>query len=168
MTNSNQKQSFLYRNRRFIGILLCAMLLALFLFRFFLYLGIVTSTSMEPTLLPGSVLIGIRHREPSRGDICIFYDNGFYLVKRVIGQPGDSVEFTEASIIVNGEVLNEPYVENRADNKPLLVQVPENKYLVLGDNRANSYDFRETKTFIERNQFIATLKIKIQPGGWKK
>ncbi|WP_392889736.1 signal peptidase I [Eubacterium limosum] len=168
MTNNNQKQSFLYRNRKFIGILLCAMLLALFLFRFFLYLGIVTSTSMEPTLLPGSVLIGVRHKEPSRGDVGIFYDNGFYLVKRVIGQPGDTVEFTESSVIVNGEILNEPYVKNPAVNTPLMVQIPENKYLVLGDNRANSYDFRETRTFIERNQFVATLKLIIQPGGWKK
>lgn len=108
------------------------------------------------------------HR-PNRGDIVVFnptvqlrklgYQDAF--IKRVIGVPGDRVEVREGSVFVNGSRLSEPYVnrsENSTANDPTSVEtcqsegsnaflarpqtIPGDHYLVLGDNRQNSYDGR--------------------------
>ena len=90
------------------------------LFRTALFLGYVSSESMEPTLEKDSYIIGNRlYRDIDVGDIIIFEHEGTIMVKRVAACAGDMV-------MVNGQ------------SQP----VPSNCYHVLGDNSENSYDSR--------------------------
>ena len=110
------------RSKRLLPILiplLCA-ILVLLLFRFVFYLGFVPSTSMEPTIRQGSLIIGFRlYGELRTGDIVIFRHEGRTLVKRIAAGPGETC-------ILNGSPIT----------------VPAGCYLLLGDNAAESFDAR--------------------------
>ena len=83
---------------------------------------------------------------PKRGEVVIFRfpnDPTRDFVKRVVGVPGDVVEFSDGRLYLNGEFREEPYVR-RPDNANMSpVLVPERSYFVLGDNRRLSNDSRD-------------------------
>src|SRR5215510_1563300 len=91
-----------------------------------------------------------RFEEPDlkRGDVVVFLfpdDPSKSYVKRLIGLSGDTVEIREGKVIVNGQELDEPYVDSRLNQShrsqpPIFVR--PNYYYVLGDNRDNSSDSR--------------------------
>ena len=127
------------RSRRLLPILiplLCA-LVVLALFRFVFYLGFVPSTSMEPTIRQGSLIIGLRiHGELRTGDIVIFRHEDRTLVKRIAVGPGETC-------MLNGGP----------------VTVPAGCYLLLGDNAADSYDARYWDSpFTPARDIIARLQ----------
>ena len=83
---------------------------------------------------------------PEHGEIIIFNfpsDQSRDLVKRVIGVPGDTIEIQSGQVIRNGELIEEPYVVNKDRRTYDPVEVPENSYYVLGDNRRSSSDSRD-------------------------
>jgi signal peptidase I len=64
-------------------------------------------------------------------------------VKRVIGLPGDVVELNDGQLFVNGEKVDEPYLDSEVDTRPFgPVTVPDGMLFVLGDDRAHSGDSR--------------------------
>ena len=109
----------------------------------------------------GSMLPGIQDRDrilvdhvsylftrPERGDIAVLrypMDPSLDYVKRVIGLPGDHVQICEGFVWVNGQLVEEPYVEPDSNDPYALVDtiVQEDSYFVLGDNRIRSSDSRE-------------------------
>ena len=102
------------------------------------------SGSMEPTIRPGDRMVLIKTEILKRSDIVIFKDpenTETYLVKRVIGLPGDTVEITGGQLYLNGKPMDEPYLKERfIVYKYGLVRVPPDNLFVLGDNRNNSDD----------------------------
>ncbi len=112
----------------------------------------VPTGSMENTIMPGDDLIGFRlaytFSDPKRGDIIIFNANdgsGTKLIKRVIGLPGENVKIEDAKVYIDGELLEEDYIKDEEWVNfagPYDFNVPEDSYLVLGDNRNNSKDAR--------------------------
>src|SRR5262249_4028634 len=77
----------------------------------------ITGPSMSPTLKDGSINFVVRwaflFREPKRGDIVAIRYSGpsIMLCKRVIGLPGETVEFVRGHVRINGKFLDEPYVK---------------------------------------------------------
>lgn len=117
-------------------------LLNLFVFN----ISMVKGHSMQPTLYEGERLfinkITLAFRDPRRGDIVVLHDpsNGpdrkEYLVKRVVGIPGDIVEVREHKLYVNGKPVTEPYVDTAIEDADFApVPVGRGFYFVMGDNR---------------------------------
>jgi signal peptidase I len=89
----------------------------------------------------------LRWGSPGRGDVIVFDSpvRDERLVKRVIGLPGDDVEIKNGTVYVNGDRLDEPYVDGDTDCLRTCepVTVPDGHYFVLGDNREDSVDSRQ-------------------------
>jgi signal peptidase I len=83
-----------------------------------------------------------------RGDIAVFLfpdDPEKSYVKRIIGLPGETVEIRDGKTYINGQLLNEPYLDpqrnqERINLAPVIVK--KHYYFVMGDNRDRSYDSR--------------------------
>jgi signal peptidase I len=169
--------------------MICTLVAALFILTFNVQAFEIPSGSMEPTLLVGDHLLVDRadvepqarssrllpHHAIKRGDILVFLSPTqpkLYLVKRVIGIPGDHLRLRAGVLILNEHVLNEPYIIRNGsyvpyrDDFPTVlpteadgltpqwqaelrsyvqdgdVVIPPGHYFAMGDNRDNSYDSR--------------------------
>ncbi len=128
----------------------------------------VSGSSMEPTLEDRDIVILLNRSSFSTGDLIGFYYQNKLLLKRVIAGPGDTVDIDEAgNVTVNGELLEEPYVTDPAlgeTDRTYPIQVPENRYFVMGDNRATSIDSRSTSIgYIETDQIVGKVLFRIWP-----
>ncbi|XTZ19778.1 MAG: signal peptidase I [cyanobacterium endosymbiont of Rhopalodia fuxianensis] len=112
----------------------------------------IPSSSMEPTLQVNDRLIiekvSYHFQEPKRGDVVVFNptkalqekDFRDAFIKRVIGLPGETIEVKTGKVYVDGQAIKEKYISEEPNYDYGPVTVPERQYLVLGDNRNNSYD----------------------------
>ena len=136
----------------------------------------VPTGSMENTIMPGDRLIGNRlayvKEEPQRGDIVIFQypDNEEELyVKRVIGLPGETVDIKDGYIYINGatEPLCEDYLKEdwTVATGTYHFEIPEDgAYLVLGDNRNDSWDARYwTNTYVYSDKILGKAILTYWP-----
>ena len=112
----------------------------------------IPSRSMMDTMVPGDRVVTSKLTpkifDLQRGDVVVFKDpNNWYLIKRLIGLPGDVVECKGAGqpVTINGVAINETsYIRPGVDPSafPFSVTVTEGRVFVMGDNRANSADSR--------------------------
>lgn len=125
-------------------------------------------SSMTPSLENGNIVISVKTNAPKQGDICCFYYNNHLLVKRVIGLAGDVIHMDEdGNVYVNGEMLEEPYLESKAPGDCDLefpYTVPEQAVFVLGDNRASSVDSRNSQIgAISLDEIVGVIVFRIWP-----
>ncbi len=113
----------------------------------------ITGTSMEPTLDNGEMIIAekmtSRLDKLERGDIIVFKqpeNKNIFVIKRIVGLPGDTITLTKESVFVNGSELNEDYVKTHqilVGSEEENIEVPLGSYFLMGDNRGNSTDSRK-------------------------
>jgi len=120
---------------------------------------VVDGPSMRPNFTTGQLLIvnrlAYRFGTLQRGDVIVF-DNPHdstdeYLIKRVIGLSGETIEVRQGRVYVNGEQLQESYLapDLLTSNDGKWV-IPEDSYFVMGDNRPQSHDSRSWGTLEEK------------------
>ena len=128
----------------------------------------IEGTSMEPTLYNGDIVLLMKTTRFDRGDLCGFTWNNKLLIKRVIGVPGDWIEIdTDGTVYLNGEKLDEPYVEQKALGECDLefpYQVPQEQFFVIGDMRESSIDSRNTVIgCIPKEQIVGKVFFRVWP-----
>lgn len=133
----------------------------------------IDGTSMNPTLENGQYLLinnlSYALDEPDRGDIIVFQHprSDLNLIKRVIGVPGDRIQIGNKEVIVNGVILDEPYIAAEPTYANSW-EVPEGEYFVLGDNRNNSSDSHSWGFLPEENIVGKAMIIYWPPTDWAK
>ena len=115
---------------------------------------LVSGPSMEPTFNNNDYLIvdeiSYRFEKPKRGEVIIFNQptEKKYLIKRIIGLPGETVEIDTDKITIknsdnpNGFVLDQSFLKYNSPDKKMTVTLDSDHYFVMGDNRPVSYDSR--------------------------
>lgn len=157
----------------YIVVLVCAVHLVT------TYVGqrtVVAGDSMLNTLHDEDNLIidkvSYRFRNPKRYEIIVFpyrYAEDTFYIKRIIGLPGETVQIRDGYVDINGEKLEESYGREviRADRygqaaEPIILG--EDEYFVLGDNRNESADSRETSVgVLKRENLIGRAWVRIWP-----
>jgi signal peptidase I len=164
-----------------VVIVIVAVALAMLLRTYVMQFAVVRGISMEPTLYEGEWLlvnkIVYAYDEPRRGDIVILRnpserpDSPKLIVKRIIGEPGDTLEIRGGRLYVDGARLIEPYVDAEiADGGMAPVRVSDGHYFVMGDNRrlAASEDSRSFRE-VERERIVGRAEFVIWPiPSWKR
>ncbi|MGN1020505.1 MAG: signal peptidase I [Aristaeellaceae bacterium] len=128
------------------------------------------SDAMAPTLARGDVVVALRHVSCNPGDIIAYSVGDKLMVKRVIARGGDTVQLTEdGSVLVNGEALDEPYVQTQALGTcdiDMPFTVPEGQLFVMGDQREVSVDSRSTAAgCVAQEQIIGRVILRAWPIG---
>ena len=165
-----------------IKALLIAVALAVIIRYFLLAPIVVDGYSMMPTLHDQDRMIvnkiSYTFGEPDRFDIVVFHapEQKDY-IKRIIGLPGDTVEYIDDTLYINGEPIEEPYLDEYkkqvfdgplTDSFTLLdipggqEKVPEGHLFVMGDNRRNSKDSRHIG-FVSMDEVVGKTNIVYWP-----
>jgi len=165
-----------------IKALLIAVALAVIIRYFLLAPIVVDGYSMMPTLHDQDRMIvnkiSYTFGEPDRFDIVVFHapEQKDY-IKRIIGLPGDTVEYIDDVLYINGEPIDEPYLDEYkqqvfdgplTDSFTLLdipggqETVPEGHLFVMGDNRRNSKDSRHIG-FVSMDEVVGKTNIVYWP-----
>ena len=151
------------------GIIIIAVVVLL-LFIFVIGLQQVIGPSMQPNYKEGDIVVLnkfiYKFREPKRGEVVVVSQSEKYMIKRVIGLPGDKVEFKDNKLYINGQEYSEPYLGEGVTTDDFSITdlgaevVPEHQYLVIGDNRGDSLDGRHYG-FIEKKNIIGKVWFRI-------
>ena len=125
-------------------------------------------SSMTPTLRDGEIVFSVKTTDMVPGDVIAFYYNNKILVKRVIAGPGDWVNISpDGTVYVNGEMLEEPYLEEKAFGDAdigLPYQVPDGRIFVMGDHRATSVDSRHIAVgCVAEEQIVGKIVFRVWP-----
>ncbi|MDD3403061.1 MAG: signal peptidase I [Hespellia sp.] len=112
-------------------------------------IAIVHGSSMSPTFQDGDLIFYNRlARAYDVKDVILFRQSDQLLVKRIIGMPGEEIDIDEGSgtVLINAMPLDEPYIFEKTLKKKTLtypIDIGQNSYFVMGDQRGDSYDSRD-------------------------
>ena len=124
----------------------------------------VNGASMNDTLNNGDIMImniiGYKFQDIKRFDIVIVDEGSELIIKRVIGLPGETVEYRDNNLYINGKKMNDKYGSNKTND--FSYKVPKGEYFVLGDNRGNSMDSRVFGSFSKR-KILGKTKLTVFP-----
>ena len=140
-------------------------ILGVLIFKEFLFAPVlVNGDSMYSTLHENDVMIlnKLSKKDINRFDIVVIKYKEKYLIKRVIGLPGDIIYIDNNKLYINGKEVDEPFLGDDVKTGNFLLQfpVPEDSYFVMGDNREVSLDSRSLGCFsIDKIEGKANLTI---------
>ena len=164
------RRESLYRQafRSTIAVLVVVAAVAVLITTLFLPILQISGDSMSPTMENDEIVILLKTKDFQQGDLVGFYYQGKILLKRVIALPEDEVAIdTDGNVYVNGEMLDEPYVTDKGLGDCDLefpYKVPGTSYFVLGDQRSNSVDSRNSMIgAIAQEDIIGKVFVRVWP-----
>lgn len=132
---------------------------------------VVMGSSMTPSYQDGQRLlvnkVFYRIGEPEMGDVIVFQppiSRSVDYIKRIIAEPGDTVEIKDGTVYVNSVPIHEPYIKAHPSYTMSQRTIPENEYFVLGDNRNNSNDSHNGWN-VDRDSIVGKVWLSIWPPG---
>ena len=143
-------------------------ILTIILVRLFIVTPVrVDGPSMNDTLHDGDILLLDKYdNKYERFEIVVFNYNGERLIKRVIGLPGEVVSYKNNRLYINGNEIEDNYGLGYTEDFELknlnLTKIPDNEYLVMGDNRNDSLDSRYFGT-ISKDKILGSVKYRLFP-----
>lgn len=157
-----------------IKTIVLAVLLAVIVDTVFIVNATVPTGSMENTIMTNDRILALRtsywFSSPERGEIVVFRypddpSGDTLFVKRVIGVGGDTVEVRNGEVLINGEVLDEPYIREQTEGNFGPYTVPEGHYFMMGDNRNQSLDSRYwTNTYVPEDEILGKVVLRYYKG----
>lgn len=123
----------------------------------------VVGKCMEPQIKEHTLSISNRLsyklHDPKRGDVIAINRNGEQYLKRIIGMPGDTIEFKDGYLFIRNRLINETYISGKSySNKTF--KVPDESYFVLGDNREIANDSRHwDNAYVKKTDIIGKALI---------
>lgn len=140
------------------------------LFRTFIATPIrVDGPSMEDTLKNGDILfLNKLDKTIKRFDIVVIYKSDIRLIKRVIGLPGENIEYKDNELYINGKVIEDVALIRTGDftlhELYNIDKIPEGYYFVMGDNRTVSKDSRYYDIgLIKKSEIAGTTSFRLFP-----
>ena len=129
----------------------------------------VNGTSMIDTLKEGDILLlNKMNKNYKRFDIVVIDNNGTKLIKRIIGLPGENIEYKNNSLYINNKYVKDVAVEPTEDFSLEELygykMLPEGYYFVMGDNRDGSSDSRDPRIgLIKKSDIKGKAKFRLWP-----
>lgn len=128
----------------------------------------ISGSSMSPTFNEGEIVVSLKTKKLESGDVIAFYHGNKILVKRVIASAGSYINMDEEGhVYVDGNKLNEKYIKEFSLSEvdiELPYQVPDGHWFVLGDNRDDSVDSRNSEIgSISQDDIIGKIIFRIWP-----
>lgn len=154
--------------RSTVGVLVVVAAIAVLVATLWMPVLHIYGISMGPTLNDGEIVVSIKSDDLKKGDLVAFYYGNKLLIKRCIAGPGEWVDMDRnGNVSVNGNVLAEPYIEEKAYGEcdlKLPYQVPDGRWFLMGDSRAVSIDSRNTAVgCIAQEQVVGKIVYRIWP-----
>lgn len=154
---------------KYILIAILVLIVYLYVISFQQILG----PSMEPNYQEGQIYIlnklKYHFSTPKRFEVVVVNSKkSKFMIKRVIGLPGEHIEYKDDILYVNGNAIEEKFLKNgKTDNFEIFENlnektIPEGYYFVIGDNRINSEDSR-IFGFVSKKDIIGKVEFKIWP-----
>ncbi|MBQ8891759.1 MAG: signal peptidase I [Bacilli bacterium] len=126
----------------------------------------VNQSSMNNTLYDKDIMIldkiSYRFTDIKRFDIVVIDKDSEYLIKRVIGLPGETVVYEDNKLYINNILVSENFLHKYTSDYTLEEKIPDGYYFVLGDNRPDSVDSRLIG-LIKKEEIIGKTKLVIFP-----
>ena len=159
-------KEFIKDSLKYLIVIATVFFIALFVVSFEQVIG----PSMEGTLDAGDVTIVsklvYKFRTIKRNEIISINQKDKIMVKRVIGRPGEHIEYKDNKLYVNGSLVLENNISVETKDFKLedigYETIPKDMYFVLGDNRTNSSDSREFG-LVKKDEIIGKIVMRLYP-----